>query len=458
MTTRGKTRSAIVLLGLSHQTASVALREQLHLGLTASDSLPDLVQGCGLGELVLVSTCNRLEVYATLADGTRQVEPGILQRMSEAAGLAPAELAQSTYRMRDADAVRHLLRVACGLDSQMLGEAEVLGQISQALTAARSAGTIGPTLSHVFMQAVHVGRRARTETGIGHGPTSISHAAAALVERELRRRPERRVLVLGAGEAAELAVHALRKRGVGDIVCVSRSLSRATAMARLTDCVVLPWAALAEALAGVDAVITATSAPHPILYADDVERALGERGNRSVIIVDIAVPRDVDPQVGDLPTVTLLDIDQLERSLDERRACREAAAVEVERIVAEETPSILQWIGSRQAVPVVRTLRERATAIADDEALKAIRKLDIRRERERDILLHMARRVVNKVLHVPTTNLMSLAGGDRDERYLNMAIDLFGLDPESLSSPGMSGSTQAQGEARGGSMEDSWVR
>jgi len=421
----------VVLTGISHLTAPVGVREKLHAGLAARSSLrADLIRRGCLRELVLVSTCNRLEVYAVPARSASQAEEDILEWLADAASLSIDEVSRWTYRKRDIEAIQHLLRVACGLDSQMLGETQILGQVSQAIVDARSEATVGPLLTGTLTRAVHAGKRARTETAIACGVTSIMHAAAALVERELDGLSSKRVMVVGAGQTAELVIQALHKRGEPDITCIGRSVSRASAIALPNGCAVLPWSALAEALVTADAVITATSAPHPILFAEDLASVLGRRGDRRLVLVDIAVPRDVDPRVGELSSVVLYDIDQLEQSLDEGRACREAAAPRVEEIVSEETLAILEWLRGRQVAPVIQKLRGRARAIAGAEAREAVRRLDGMTEKEHEVILRMARRIVGKILHEPTVGLKVHAGSGKGERYVQAVVELFGLDAE----------------------------
>ena len=246
---------------------------------------------------------------------TRGLIVGLLAELGD---LAWDELEFHVYYKEDAEAVRHLLRVACGLDSQMLGETQILGQISQAFASARSTGTSGPLLTYLFSRAAHAGKRARSETEISQGGTSISNAAVTLLEKELGDLSSRSILVAGAGETAELAIHALRKHGAAKIRCINRTLSSAQDLALRYGCEARPWGELADALADADAVITATGSPHPVIYADDVAPVLGQRRGGPLVFVDIAVPRDVDPGVGSLPDVVLHDIDHLEATLDQQ--------------------------------------------------------------------------------------------------------------------------------------------
>jgi glutamyl-tRNA reductase len=384
----------------------------------------------GLSEIVVVSTCNRLEVYA-IASGLRAgVEEAVVGRLSEAASLPLSGLEPLLYRKAGREAVVHLLRVACGLDSQMLGETQILGQVSECLGSARAEGTLGPVLTYLFSRAVHAGRRARTETAISQGGMSIGHAAASLLAEELGGLSGRRVVIVGAGETAEMAVQALRNRGQPQVTCVGRSLGRAEALAAAAGCVALPWSALGEALADADAVITATSAPHPILYAEDVIPALAQRRARPLLLLDIAVPRDIDPAVGRLPLVTLYDIDCLEASLDEGRARREAAIPRVEDIIAAEADIAMEWIGGRKVAPLVRELRRRARSIADAEACRAVSRSGELSPEQQEVVRQMARRIANKLLHEPTLRVKARANEADDQGRLEAFADLFGLENE----------------------------
>jgi glutamyl-tRNA reductase len=421
----------IILAGMSHRTAPVEVRERLACQVTGAN--PWLGEALGpnrVAEIAVVSTCNRLEVYAVPVDPRDEVGEPIMALLAAKAGLAEDELDQVFYRKRDREAISHLVRVACGLDSQVLGEAQILGQISQSFVAARNEGTVGPLLTFLLSRALHAGKRARTETFIGQGKTSISHAAAALVEADLGGLADKRVIIIGAGDTGRMAVEALRMRGVLQVACVNRSMVGAGTMTGLPDCELLPWSALTEALAGADAVISATSAPHPILYSDDVAAALERRESKPLVLVDIAVPRDIDPLVGELPSVVLYDIDHLEASLDEARACREAAVPRVEQIVVEETEAIVEWLLVREVAPLIHRFRQRARLTADEEARRVIRKLDGLDLRQQELILQMARQVANKILHQPIVRLKAQASQSEREKSLEAFVEMFGLDAE----------------------------
>jgi glutamyl-tRNA reductase len=439
----------IILVGLSQRTAPVALRERLPKVSETSGCFSDATAafspwwGPDFRELAFLSTCNRLEVYGVPNGESRDTYGLIVERLAELGGLTRDELEPHVYQKEDGDAVGHLLRVACGLDSQLLGETQILGQVSSALAAARSAGTFGPSLTYLFSRAAHAGKRARSETEISRGATSISHAAVALIERELGNLSVRSVLVVGAGETAELAVQALYKHGALKVSCINRTLSAAQDLALRTGCQARPWAELTQALASADAVITATGAPHPVMYMEDVAPALEQRQGPPLVVVDIAVPRDVDLAVGALQGVVLHDIDKLEAALDQNLSRRYAAVPQVEAIVAGETQLVMDWLHGREATEVVAELRERAKSVADAELDSALRKLEGLDGDAQEIITRMASRIVGKLLHEPTKRLKSRAAGSDFEVYCDTVVDLFGLTGKHHPQPG--GATEQGG-------------
>jgi glutamyl-tRNA reductase len=424
----------IVLVGLSQRTAPVALRERLSKALgpsvCASDT-PAAISpwaGSGFRELALLSTCNRLEVYAVPDDSAEDSRGLIVGRLAELGGVPRQELEPHIYHKEDEDAVWHLLRVACGLDSQVLGETQILGQVSNAFAAAKANGTSGPLLTYLYSRATHAGRKAQSETEIGKGTTSISHAAVSLLEKELGDLSSLSVLIVGAGESAELSIQALFKRGVPNVSCVNRTLASAHALADRFGCEAHPWAELAGALATADAVITATGSPHPVIYAEDVEPILDQRHGVPLVFVDIAVPRDVDLSVGSLPGVVLHDIDKLEATLDQNLNRRLAAVPRVEEIVARETQLVMEWLHGREATDLLAELREHAKSVAEAELGSALRKLDGIDKDTEDIIARMANRIVGKLLHQPTKQLKSRASSDDFDVYCEAVVDLFGLE------------------------------
>jgi glutamyl-tRNA reductase len=432
---------SLVLVGLNQHTAPVALRERLSRALEpsgcggdATSAMPPF-SGYGFREFACLSTCNRLEVYAVSHGTQGNAREQIVGRLAELGDIACEELEPHIYHKEDVDAVDHLLRVACGLDSQMLGETQILGQVSQAFASARTNGTSGPFLTYVFTRASHAGKRARSETEISRGGTSISQAAVTLLEKELGELSSRSVVVAGAGDTAELAVQALHKRGAAKVCCVNRTLSSAQELALRFGCQARPWGELAGVLAEADAVITATGSPHPVIYSDDVAPILGQRQGVPLVFVDIAVPRDVALEVGSLPGVVLHDIDQLEAARDRNLSRRFAAVPDVEQIVARETQRVMEWLHGREATDLLAELREHGRAVADAELVAALRKLDGLDEDAEEIISRMANRIVSKLLHQPTKQLKARAPREDFEVYCDAVVDLFGLEHGRLPQP-----------------------
>ena len=327
----------ILCLGLNHQTASVTLREQLAFTPTRLEiSLARL--GCGTGEsyhqireMVILSTCNRVELYALTTGPSFDPLEAFL---SETQNIPILDFSSHVYRLSDDVAVKHLLDVSAGLDSVVIGEPQILGQVTDAYSAARRHGTAGKILSRLFQTAIHAGKRARTETTIAHNPASISSVAVNLISEAVPHLPDAQIMVLGAGEMAELAVEALRKRGTGQITVVNRTLQRAQELARRWDGQAAAFEMLLELLSETDIVITSTGAPHTIIHGPMVEKAMAQRPDRPLVLMDIAVPRDVDPEVGNLPGVHLYNMDTLAAKLEYSIAQREAEVPHVKEILA----------------------------------------------------------------------------------------------------------------------------
>jgi len=434
---------SLILVGLNHQTAPVALREQLSLSGCALDmALNDLgAQGAsamppgihdhvaGIHESIILSTCNRLEIYAMTGDvvgGFAAIE-GFLADLH---GLSVAQLHPHLYLLQDYAAGEHLMRVASGLVSMILGEPQILGQVAQAHARARGAGTAGLVLSQLFVRAVHTGKRARSETAISRYTTSVSHAAARLARDTFGDLDQARVLIVGAGEMAELAAAAMVHMGARRITCINRTYARAERLASQFDGRALNWGYLADALAEADVIVTATGAPHTVIYRDDVAQVLPRRNGKPLVIVDVAVPRDVEPEVGDLPGVLRFDIDHLQSAVDANLAQREAAVPQVEAIVRQETEDFFCWLRSRQVVPVIVELRRKAETVAQSELDLMLRRLDNLDPRTEQMMSLLVHRIVGKLLHEPTVRLKTEAANGNGVVYADALRELFALDDQ----------------------------
>ncbi len=418
-------------LGVSHNTANVTLREnlvfsshQLHAALARL--------GCGtedqrqaVGEFAILSTCNRVEFYA-VAD--KPIFDILETFLAEVRGVPIIHFAPVAYRLLDEDAVAHLLRVAAGLDSMVLGEPQILGQVTDAYSAARQHGSAGKILSRLFQTAIRAGKRTRTETAIGHNPASISSVAVKLIQEKLSGQMRPRILVVGAGEMAELAVEALQKRGHFHVTVVNRTLERARSLADR-------WAGRAAALeslptlvAEADAVITSTGAPHTIFDRQMIETAMETRPDRPLVLMDIAMPRDVEVGVEQHPNVYRYDLDSLDVHLESSLASRAAEVPAAEAILAEEQRGFLDYLATLNVVPIITEIRRRANDIREAELEKALRKMpELPPEAQQQIQL-ATRSIVKKILHHPTLGLKKAAGDSRSADYAEVARSLFGLD------------------------------
>lgn len=436
---------SILLVGLNHRTAPIDVREQVSfdacsLPMVASDLFTLGAQQGVLQEAVVISTCNRLEVYAATTAPARAIAL-IEAQIARQQQMMSDALAAYLYVETGSAAIEHLFHVAAGLDSLILGEAQILGQVANALAAAQSSGASGPLLTQVFNRALHCGKRARTETPIGSYTTSISHAAVRHAEAVLGDLSQRRALVIGAGEMAELAATALQQHRIASIVCINRTLARAEQLAMKVGGRAVDWARLDEALTAVDLVISATAAPHIVLSAEEVAHAMQARAGRPLLLFDIALPRDIEPDVDVLPDVLRYDIDHLRSSIDANLARREAAIPLVEAIIAQETATLSAWLSGREVLPTVLELRRHAESIARQEVNRTLQRLRhhtpdsdrIDQEVER-----LADRIVAKLLHEPTVRLKAQAAGGNGAHYAQALSDLFALTPpvaEAASAP-----------------------
>lgn len=425
---------SIVLVGINYRTAPVELREVLALqGCALRMALEELSQVTvsgderAIGEAVILSTCNRLEVYASVRHPDAAPD-AVVRFLAHLQNIPLERVAPHVYHRSGEEAVLHLMRVACGLDSMVLGEAQVLGQVTQAFEEARAAGTTGPILSHLFTQAIHTGKRARTETAISQHTTSVSHAGVHLIMERLRRQESRRALIVGAGEMAVMAADALRRHEGVDVAFINRTYSRAESLAAELGGHAVPWHELENALVWADAVICATGAPHTVLYTHDVAAILPLRAGRLLTVVDIAVPRDVEETLRTLEGVACYDIDDMKSVVDSNLELRRAAVPAVKRIVQEELAVFSAWLHSRQVAPVIKDLRARAQEMAADELAQALNRLPAADERTQQVLGRLAHRLVNRLLHEPTVRLRAHAADGNGHGYAHAVRDLFALD------------------------------
>jgi glutamyl-tRNA reductase len=406
---------SIVLVGISHHEAPIELRERAALDPKRGGALAQTL-ATGGSEAVCLSTCNRTELY--LADESAEAA----EEKAEAALLAlESDLGPALYRLRDEAAALHLFRVAAGLDSMIPGEGEILGQVR----VARDAGATGPLLDRLFRHALQAGRKARTETAIGENPASVASAAAALAEQVFGDLKGRSILVVGAGKTGELAIRNLVSRGASIAFVANRTGERADELTQRFGGESLPLESIEEELARADVVLSSTSSPDWILTRAQVERTLHACKGMPLFLIDLAVPRDLDPAIHELDGCYLYDIDDLEAVVAETLSGRRVEAERAESIVADEAERFRAWHASLDVVPAITSLRARAEQIRDTELRRA--KLN---DAERRAAESVTAAVLNKLLHLPTIRMKQAAAAADGVIYADAVRHLFGLEDE----------------------------
>ena len=380
-------------------------------------------------ELVILSTCNRIELYAA---SSQLVLPDLEAFLSEVCDVPVEKFHSQAYRLQDVDAAQHLFEVAAGLDSLVIGEPQILGQIVHALELSRGQNMAGPVLNRLLQSALHAGKRARTETGISRNPASVSSLAASLAEQVVRPIADAQVVIVGAGEMAELAVEALRKRGANRVLVVNRTLERAHGIADRWDAQVTTFESMEAALASADILIASTGAPHIILSAEMVAQAMQTRPQRPLILIDIAVPRDIDPDAANIPHVKLYDIDHLNTKLEHSLAGRIYEVPQVRSILEQEIRDFAEYLQSLDMIPIIADIRQHAEAIRQELLEKTMRRLPDLTEAERDRIEAMTHAMVKRILQAPTQRLRAEASCPHAPEYAAVARTLFGLQKEGL--------------------------
>jgi glutamyl-tRNA reductase len=417
----------LFLLGVSHRTAPVDLREQLDFSSRdVGAAVEALAARSSAAESVVLSTCNRSEIYVASASPSR-VRDEIVEFLTQYHQLPAESFAPHLFSCGDTEAARHLFRVAAGLDSLVVGEPQILGQVKDAFQAAAERRCTGPVLSKLFHWSFAVGKRVRSETALGEGAVSISFAAVQLARKIFGRLGGRRVLVVGAGEISTLTAQHLRAQGVGEIAITSRTAAHAEALASAVGGHSIPWDQIASALANADIVITATGSQRPIITRAHVESATGRRRREPLFIIDIAVPRDVEADVGEIEQVFLYNVDDLQTIVQENLSRRAAEIDQAEQIVAEEVARFTAWQRSRGAIPTVVALRERFDAIRRAELQRLDSKLAGLPPETRTLFDQMTRLIVEKLLLEPTEQLKALPDEETQVAYTEAMNRLFRL-------------------------------
>lgn len=417
---------SLLAIGINHNTASVEVREKVSFAPeTMSESLASVLSIPGVEETVILSTCNRSEIYCVVQETTKGTE-ALIQWLADYHRIDPAELRSAIYSHADKMAVEHLGRVATGLDSMVLGEPQILGQLKSAFAVAQGSASVGQQLHHLFQHSFRVAKEVRTRTAIGENAVSVAYAAVNLSTRIFDNLTRCRALLVGAGETIDLVARHLIDKGVTDIVVANRTLTRAQELANEFGARAVLLSDIPEELPGSDIVITSTASQLPIIGKGMVERALKKRRHKPIFMVDIAVPRDIEAEVANLSDVYLYSVDDLQSVIEASVRSRKEAAREAEKIIARSTDAFNQSVMERQATDTIRQLRQQGESLRDTEMEKARKALSQGADPEQ-VMEQLARGLTNKLLHAPTVALRK-AHGDGETQASDWALRLFNLD------------------------------
>ncbi len=416
----------ILLLGVNHKSTPLEVREKLALNSGYEEPLQALGKIEGIGEYYLLSTCNRVEILVS-ARGNAQVEED-LARFLFGDALTPEQYGKYLYCHRNEEAIHHLFMVAASLDSMIVGEAQILGQLKEAYRWASEKKCTGPILNKLLHKAFSVAKRVRSETCIGSSAVSISYAAIELAKKIFGSLENKRVLLIGAGEMAELAAEHLVGNGAKDVVVANRTLERALDLAKRFNGHAVGLDELFDQLERVDIIVSSTGAPNVILHKDDVKPLMRNRRNKPLFFIDIAVPRDLDPALNDLDNVYLYDIDDLNNVVELNKAERDKEAIKASRIVDEEALKFKEWLAGLAVTPTIAALREKGNQVCRMELERTIPRLQNLSAKERKSVEKMAGAIVSRMLHDPVIFLKSESCKDQSEMKVDLFRSIFGLE------------------------------
>ena len=442
--------SGLLALGASHRTAPLELRERLALTEgRAAGVLRGLVSEEEISEAAAISTCNRTELWVVGADPV-EAESAALHVLAREAGIPPTELLGPLYSLRGAEAARHLFRVTAGLESMIVGEAEIQGQVKRAYELALVEGATGPVLNRLFRGALAAGKRARTETAVGEKGVSVSSVAVEVAQRSLGDLASRRVLLVGAGETSELTARALAARGVEAVFIANRRYNRAIGLAQRFGGQAVRIDELPAQLEQADIVVSSTDSPHHLIERGELELVMKARRQRPLLVMDLAVPRDIDPACRELEGVSLHDVDDVQALVERNASGREAEARRAEVILDAELARFERWLGAQEVTPTVAALRERADRIVEQVLAENEQRWQALSGEDRERLQLMARAIASRLLHEPTLRLKGLS--DREDSYLQVSVirELFGLDAGTEPGEGASADVASLEERRRG--------
>ena len=417
----------VVVTGISHKTASLELRERLALDEGGALRVArELLDGGAACEALALSTCNRTELYLYGRDSLAARQAAV-ERLAHHAGVPVSELESSLYSYSGDGAIAHLFRVASSLDSMVIGEAQIVAQVKAAFQQACEGGCTSVVFNRLFRHALEVGKRVRTETAIGERPVSVSSAAVELALQVFGKFRDHTVLIVGAGDTSELTATHLKAHGIESILVTNRTFAAAEELAHRVGGRAVPFEDLEEHVALADIVISSTSAPHYVITRERVERALKHRRHRPIFFIDIAVPRDLDPEIDRVRNAYLYDIDDLQHVVEQNRGERAKEAHRAERIIDEELRSVNDWLRSLEVVPTIATLRETVEQIRRAEIARLSGKLGDLTDEQRAQVDMLTASIVNKILHVPTVKMKEVAGSQECYVYVDVVRTLFDL-------------------------------
>jgi glutamyl-tRNA reductase len=440
--------SELLALGVSHKTAPLELRERVALTEgRAAGVLRELVEVAEVHEAAAISTCNRTELYLVAADGVA-AESWALGVLAREAEIRPTELVGHLYSLRAADAAMQLFRVTAGLDSMIIGETEVQGQVKRAYELALVEGATGPVLNRLFRGALAAGKRARSETAISEKALSVPSVAVELAQRAIGGLASRLVLVVGAGETAELTARALGARGVEPAFIANRRYDRAIGLAQRFGGRAVRFDDLPAQMERADIVVSSTGSPHHVIEPEALAEVMKARAGRPLLLIDLAVPRDIHPDCREVKGVSLHDMDDLQKLVERNTSGREAEARRAESVLRAELGRFERWLASQDVAPTVASLRERAAEIVDRVLAENESRWDSLSDTDRERLRAMANAIASRLLHEPTVRLKRSSGEDDAYFYVNALRELFGLDSRSAPLEGEKAEVRSLREAR----------
>ena len=419
----------ILMIGLNHKVAPIGVRERLAFGPERVPvALKELMgdETTGINEVVLLSTCNRTEVYLCTCDSS-EGENRLREFLADHAKLPVEDLGHMLYIRRGVEAVEHLMQVSTGLDSLVLGENEILGQVRTAAEMAQAAGATGPILSALFRYAIQAGKRARAETEIGCGDISVASVVVELAEQAFGPLAKRTALLIGAGKISAITARALVRSGLRCVMVANRTFEKAQKLAGNLGGMAVHFDALDESLTQADIVICSTGAPHIVLHSDAVVKAQKMRFGRPLLVADLAVPRDADPAIASIPGVQLANIDDLDVVVKTGHPVTKSVCQEVEAVIRQEVDGFRQWFSTRRCVPVIQALHQRAESIYQAEVEHTLRRLGPLTPDQEKLVQTMGKAIAQKLLHQPTVRLRELSLDENPSTYLKLIQELYDI-------------------------------